>query len=179
MDLLADRRRRSISVVQWLCNADKQSHNPKNRLLRFFSTLYSALARGARAVFQFYPENADQVEMIVSSAMRAGFTGGLVVDFPNSTKAKKYFLCLFAGSSGETQSLPRGLEEGVDGEVGDTIEFSGGGRVHRTRDSRRKARKSAKGKSWLLAKKERDRLKGKEGVPMDTKYTGRKRKPRF
>lgn len=25
---------------------------------------------------------------------RAGFTGGLVVDYPNSTKAKKYYLCL-------------------------------------------------------------------------------------
>lgn len=26
--------------------------------------------------------------------LRAGFTGGLVVDYPNSTKAKKYYLCL-------------------------------------------------------------------------------------
>jgi 18S rRNA (guanine1575-N7)-methyltransferase len=37
------------------------------------------------------------VELIVSCATRAGFTGGLVVDYPNSTKAKKYFLVLFAG----------------------------------------------------------------------------------
>lgn len=26
--------------------------------------------------------------------LRAGFTGGLVIDYPNSTKAKKYYLCL-------------------------------------------------------------------------------------
>jgi len=30
-----------------------------------------------------------QLELITQQAMRAGFTGGLVVDFPNSTKAKK------------------------------------------------------------------------------------------
>ena len=30
-----------------------------------------------------------QVELITQQAMRAGFTGGLVVDYPNSSKAKK------------------------------------------------------------------------------------------
>lgn len=34
---------RSISAVQWLCNADKKSHSPPKRLYRFFSTLYTAL----------------------------------------------------------------------------------------------------------------------------------------
>lgn len=127
-DSLTPTPKSSISVIQWLCNADKQSHVPKARLLRFFTTLYSSLARGARAVFQFYPENADQVEMIVNSAMRAGFAGGLVVDFPNSSKAKKYFLCLFAGTAGDgPQPLPEGLEEGVDEEGRDTVEFAGAG----------------------------------------------------
>jgi len=31
-----------------------------------------------------------QLELITQQSMKAGFTGGLVVDFPNSTKAKKY-----------------------------------------------------------------------------------------
>lgn len=39
--------------------------------------------------------------MITSAAMKNGFTGGLVVDFPNSKKAKKYFLYLTAGYSEE------------------------------------------------------------------------------
>ena len=30
------------------------------------------------------------MELITHQAMRAGFTGGVVVDYPNSTKAKKY-----------------------------------------------------------------------------------------
>lgn len=51
----------SISAVQWLCNADKKSHSPPKRLYRFFSTLYTALARGSRAVLQLYPENSEQV----------------------------------------------------------------------------------------------------------------------
>jgi hypothetical protein len=42
----------SISAVQWLCNADRTSHDPRRRLKRFFETLYSCLARGARAVLQ-------------------------------------------------------------------------------------------------------------------------------
>ncbi|KAE8622385.1 hypothetical protein XENTR_v10005219 [Xenopus tropicalis] len=95
----------SISALQWLCNADKKTHNPPRRLFCFFSTLYSALARGSRAVFQLYPENAQQLELVTAQAMRAGFTGGMVVDYPNSAKAKKFFLCLFAGVSGV---LPKG-----------------------------------------------------------------------
>uniref|UniRef100_A0A8C5LDQ1 18S rRNA (guanine-N(7))-methyltransferase n=1 Tax=Jaculus jaculus TaxID=51337 RepID=A0A8C5LDQ1_JACJA len=79
----------SISAVQWLCNANKKSDVPAKRLYRFFSSLYSALVRGARAVLQLYPENSEQLELITTQATRAGFTGGVVVDFPNSAKAKK------------------------------------------------------------------------------------------
>lgn len=39
--------------------------------------------------------------MITNAAMKNGFTGGLIVDFPNSNKAKKYFLFLMAGYSDE------------------------------------------------------------------------------
>ena len=45
----------SISALQWLCNADKTSHNPTKRLYTFFSSLFSCLTRSGRAVFQFYP----------------------------------------------------------------------------------------------------------------------------
>ncbi|KAF0030382.1 hypothetical protein F2P81_017113 [Scophthalmus maximus] len=79
----------SISALQWLCNADKKSHSPPKRLYTFFTTLYSSLSRGARAVFQLYPENSEQLELITTQAMRAGFSGGMVVDYPNSSKAKK------------------------------------------------------------------------------------------
>ena len=64
--------------------------------------------RGARAVFQFYPENSAQVEMITAQAMKSGFTGGLVVDYPNSTKAKKMFLVLMTGGA---QPMPAALGE--------------------------------------------------------------------
>lgn len=45
-----------------------------------------------------YPENSAQAEMMVGAAMRAGFSGGLVVDFPHSARAKKYFLVLMVRS---------------------------------------------------------------------------------
>jgi len=50
----------SISAVQWLCNADRSSHDPRRRIRAFFGSLYAALRRGARAVLQIYPENAAQ-----------------------------------------------------------------------------------------------------------------------
>jgi len=49
----------------------------------FFTSLYKCLSNGARAVFQVYPENIDQRELILNAAMHAGFAGGIVVDFPH------------------------------------------------------------------------------------------------
>lgn len=55
---------------------------------------------------QFYPENGDQMELVTTQAMKAGFYGGVVIDYPNSTKAKKYFLVLMTGGN---VPLPKGL----------------------------------------------------------------------
>ena len=60
--------------------------------------------------------------MITAAAMKNGFTGGLIVDFPNSNKAKKYFLNLSAGYSPEvsaeaklaTMKMPQPKTEGED-----------------------------------------------------------------
>jgi 18S rRNA (guanine1575-N7)-methyltransferase len=79
----------SISVIQWLCNAEKSSHNPYKRLKIFFQSLYKCLTIGARCCFQFYPDNPEQVDLITNAALENGFTGGLVVDYPHSAKAKK------------------------------------------------------------------------------------------
>jgi len=161
----------SISALQWLCNADKSYHNPHKRLYKFFSSLYACLSRGSRAVFQFYPENPQQVEMITQQSMKAGFTGGLVVDYPNSTKAKKFFLVLMTGGS---QPMPRALgEEGAQQMAGARFETKRE-RVKQIRG----VKKGVKTKDWILDKKERQRKKGKDVRP-DTKYTGRKRRDKF
>ncbi|KAF4380011.1 hypothetical protein G4B88_030003 [Cannabis sativa] len=80
--------------VSWLCNADKSSHNPKLRLDAFFGSLYRCFARGARAVFQVYPESTEQRVLIYSCAIGAGFVGSLVIDFPHSAKKRKEYLVL-------------------------------------------------------------------------------------
>ncbi|KAJ2305592.1 18S rRNA (guanine1575-N7)-methyltransferase [Coemansia sp. RSA 2706] len=167
----------SVSVLQWLCNADKTENKPRYRLQRFFSTLFMALQRGARAVFQFYPENDAQVEQIMGVAMKCGFTGGLVVDYPNSKKARKFYLCLFAGQapSGRKQELPKGL---ASEEAPDSVAYT----QTRIQNQKRgkKSRKPVKNSvEWILHKKELARKRGKEDVPLDSRYTGRKRKPRF
>lgn len=87
----------SISAIQWLCHSNSKKHDPRRRLYRFFESLFACLSRRARAVFQFYPENQQQCELISQQALRAGFQGGLVVDNPDSPKHRKVFLVLSAG----------------------------------------------------------------------------------
>lgn len=160
----------SISALQWLCNADKSSHIPAKRLYQFFTTLYACLSRGARAVFQFYPENNQQLELIQKHAMRAGFYGGVVIDYPNSTRAKKYFLVLMTGGVAQ---LPKAL--GEEDEQSNQVAYT---------KSKREFAKGARGKGmkkskdWILSKKEKRRQLG-EDVRQDSKYTGRKRAGRF
>ncbi|KAI5696381.1 hypothetical protein M8J76_013297 [Diaphorina citri] len=157
----------SISALQWLCNADKTSHNPAKRLYKFFSSLFACLSRTARAVFQFYPENSAQIELVTSQAMRAGFYGGLVVDYPHSTKAKKFFLVLMTGGD---LPLPPALGEGEGSQVAvgkrqKQSKLRGGKSIKKSRD-------------WILEKKERRRRQGRS-VREDTKYTGRPRSGRL
>nr|KJB21995.1 hypothetical protein B456_004G025800 [Gossypium raimondii] len=165
----------SISAVQWLCNADKSSHEPRLRL--------KCLARGARAVLQVYPENIAQRELILSYAMRSGFAGGVVVDYPHSTKKRKEYLVLTCGPPSVSSAVPSG--KGEDGESCSDDESSGDEENqtvcisdrHRPR-KKQKVNKKGKGREWVLRKKDQMRRKGNV-VPPDTKYTARKRKARF
>ena len=105
-----------------------------------------------------------------------------MVDYPNSAKAKKFYLCLFAGVP--PQAMPKGLS--------DKPAFSMGSAPPRTEveyeSSRRSFKKNKKRhrrglgrqtlKQKIQAKKERQRRQGKNVRP-DSKYTGRKRQGRF
>ncbi|KAI9916612.1 hypothetical protein PsorP6_018078 [Peronosclerospora sorghi] len=119
----------SISAIQWLCYSDKKEHTARKRLTRFFTSLYTCLKTGSRAVLQLYPETPEQMEEISSTAMRCGFSGGLVIDFPNSTKAKKFYLCLFAGYT-QQQKVPQGLGTG---ETANQVSYEGRARNQRVR----------------------------------------------
>lgn len=161
----------SVSAIQWLCNADRTEHNPWKRLNAFFATLYAALRKSARAVLQFYPENVAQMELLTASAMRAGFSGGLLVDYPNSAKAKKYFLVLTAGPPAKGVAEPKPL--GVDEEAG---QVKVGNR--RPQKKGKKRVDDVSRKDWVISKKERRRRQGHQTKP-DSKYTGRKRRVQF
>jgi len=64
--------------------------------------------------------------MITSAAMKNGFTGGLIVDYPNSKKAKKFYLFLMAGYSEEIMNEARQviMPQAKSGEEGDTSDSS-------------------------------------------------------
>lgn len=106
--------------------------------------------------------------MITAQAMRSGFSGGVVVDFPNSAKAKKYYLVLMTGG---VQQLPEALGAETSS---DQIPYS------KKRDMIKNIRGKnvKKSRDWILQKKERRRQQGNE-TREDSKYTGRKRSGRF
>lgn len=155
-------------MLQWLCNADTSYNSPAARLSSFFTTLYASLTRGARCVFQFYPESDDQVTFIMSQATRAGFGGGLVVDYPNSVKAKKIYLVLWVG--GEMLVGPNGEGQGVKQTLPAPLDFdeSGSTVLHETRkahdrrrDRHKKSRKIESSKQFIQRKKDINRSRGK------------------
>ncbi|KAA0201749.1 hypothetical protein HAZT_HAZT008872 [Hyalella azteca] len=127
--------------------------------------LWIVNSRGSRAVFQFYPESDQQVSLIVKQATKAGFTGGVVVDYPNSTKAKKLYLVLMCGGSAP---LPQGLQdEGVPEAA-----------YNRRLQLKKGVRTTAAIREKIRQKKERRMKQGKQ-VHRDSKYTGRPRSSRF
>ena len=154
-------------MLQWLLNAETShpTSSPPHRLTRFFTTLHSALRNPSRAVLQFYPSSDDQVQLITSIAQRAGFGGGVVVDYPNSKKARKVFLCLFVGDAGggggggPAAKVPEGLQGDGDGNgAAESEDANAKFERRRQRESRRERSGKQKvvkgGKDWILRKKE-------------------------
>uniref|UniRef100_A0A9I9CV41 18S rRNA (Guanine-N(7))-methyltransferase n=1 Tax=Cucumis melo TaxID=3656 RepID=A0A9I9CV41_CUCME len=170
----------SISAVQWLCNADKSSHNPRLRLKVFFESLYKCLARGARAVLQVYPENVHQRELILGFAMRAGFAGGVVVDYPHSARSRKEYLVLTCGPPSISTTVPKGKDGDCESCSDDDVAEDDENQTVRMAAPRKRQKimKRGRGREWVLKKKEQMRRKGNI-VPPDSKYTARKRKACF
>jgi len=119
--------------------------------------------------------------------MKNGFTGGLIVDYPNSKKAKKYFLFLMAGYSEEIMNdakksifmpKPLGENEGSDDEEDKQVSVYKNSKNPRKGKRSNFTRKGVNHVEWVKNKKERQRRQGKDVRP-DSKYTGRKRKDRF
>jgi 18S rRNA (guanine1575-N7)-methyltransferase len=161
----------SISALQWLCYSNAKNQIPKRRLTRFFSSLYAVLKRGGRAVLQFYPETPEQAVLVSECAAKVGFAGGIVVDYPNSAKAKKHYLVL---SFDRSYKAPQGLTDGS---------LMYGVRVDKESDGKkkrppRKKKGGIKTKEWIVHKKESQRKKGKAVRP-DSKYTARRRPKKF
>ena len=164
----------SVSALQWLCIAEKKNYNVNHRLKCFFVSLYKCLAIGARCAFQFYPANPEQINIITKAALENGFTGGVVVDFPHSTKKKKYYLFLQAGFTKESiedvmKAIPKNeIDEDEKEEKVDVIKERRKLKRQKYHESRYKSRE------WFLKKKSRQRKQGKDVRP-DTKFTGRRR----
>jgi 18S rRNA (guanine1575-N7)-methyltransferase len=175
----------SVSALQWLCYSNTNQQNPRQRLTRFFSSLYTVLKRGGRAVLQFYPETAEQAVLISETATKVGFSGGVVVDYPNSAKAKKHYLVLSFDRSSRSAAAERAKQHQPSAvaaaaaaaphqvQVSESASSRGGKKPPPPRK-----KKGVKTKEWILHKKDTQRQKGKDVRP-DTKYTARRRRGKF
>ncbi|VDD97552.1 unnamed protein product [Enterobius vermicularis] len=159
----------SISAIQWLCHANSRDENPHKRLLRFFQSLYACLGRGARAVFQFYPENDGQSNLISDQAAKAAFFECL-----KDVSTLIFFRIYLVLMTGGVRQLPRALT-GAE-EDGKCISNVGRRNFNILRRAKEKPRKGSK--AWIEMKKERARKKGKD-VRETSKYSGRKRRRLF
>ena len=163
----------SISAIQWLCNADRSDVSAHGRLTRFFDGLYASLKRGGRAVCQFYPKNEIQRNMICGAAIKAGFGAGVLEDDPG-TKNSKLYLVLTAGGSCGGQDITTVVKHLPDDERVDIVDHRS-----KTKQKNKKGDVVKKGsRRWILQKKEQMERKGKIVKP-NSKYTGRKRGPKF
>jgi 18S rRNA (guanine1575-N7)-methyltransferase len=183
----------SISVLQWLCQAERSEQDPRQRLFMFFMTLYACLRRGARAVFQFYPSHEREIEFIFVQAKRAGFDGGLVVDYPNSSRAKKFYLVLRAGpleraprpiqtvSRFGAQTTARMADEHIPPSADDELPHSAAAGSHSglQKAQRKKPWRSALAARRSIEKKRARRLRQGKPVRPPSKYSGRRRSHRF
>ena len=114
-------------------------------------------------MLQFYPDGAKQAELITTAALRVGFSGGLVVDYPNSTRAKKYFLVLVAGcldgisTSGNIlarfESLEADALKSVRVDRRSKARYEGKKLSMGQRLTAHSGHKHPKGKAWILKEK--------------------------
>jgi len=123
-------------------------------------------------VLQFYPETAEQAVLISECATNVGFSGGVVIDYPNSAKAKKYYLVLSFDKAAR-KATPLMGREGPKNQIA----VNGIREKDRQKNPPRK-KKGVKTKEWILHKKDTQRKKGKDVRP-DTKYTARRRPTKF
>jgi len=112
------------------------------------------------------------VVLITECASRVGFKGGLVVDYPNSSKAKKYYLCL---SFETAYRIPQALGSRALGEMVAVTERE---RIKKGKSRGESTRPAVKSRDWIMQKKEKQRKLGHTVRP-DTKYSGRKRKDKM
>lgn len=168
----------SVSVIQWLCNVDKTGHNAWNRLLKFFGSLYKCLKFGAKIAFQFYPADKDQLELISNAAIKSGFSGGCIIDYPNSALSKKYYLILSTAHQGKMEiKMVEGLQEGES----DDEDGQGKKKINRKKKIRKGLKNGKfeyKSKLWILDKKEKLIKKGTKDIK-ESKYSGRRRNTRW
>jgi 18S rRNA (guanine1575-N7)-methyltransferase len=104
-----------------------------------------------------------------------------VVDYPNSTRAKKFFLTLMAGPPVEIPKAKDGSDDEMDEDAegiqtGSRAQNKKKGKKHKENFDGSKGHPDSKGRNWVLKKKQLRRDRGHLGVQKDTKYTARKRK---
>lgn len=117
----------------------------------------------------------------MSFATKAGFGGGLVIDYPNSKKAKKFYLVLWVGGEmldgGGKQIIPEAkrsehevdmdeitMDQGGSGKGKGKVKWESkrGEELKGQKGKKKRGGKQVRDKEWIMGKKELYRKRGKE-----------------
>lgn len=153
-----------IDVLRWLFVSFEGDEPVVKRLKYFFESLHGCLRNGAKAIFNFHPEQSEQAELLNQIAVRCGFGGGIHTEFPNSTKKKVHWLILEVGGVS-----PDFIEDKFTPTSAQCINVDS----FKSYDNHKK--KGFNRKEFIKKKKERRRLLGKK-TANDSKYSGRSRR---
>jgi 18S rRNA (guanine1575-N7)-methyltransferase len=117
-----------------------------------------------------------------------GFAGGVVIDYPNSAKAKKHYLVLSFDKGSKQRAAAGAASSSLTHAAAATSappqqHVSVAAAAATAHSKKRKPavvrkNKGVKTKEWILHKKESQRNKGKDVRP-DSKYTARRRPHKF
>lgn len=152
-----------IDILNWILHPLPGGLPVSKRLKRFLESIHGCLASGGKAVFNFNPETPDIAELVSTTATLCGFGGSIYIENPNSGASRINWLILEVGGTAVTiQDENSGVQVGCP-----TVKSFNQG-------ARKQSNKFDK-KEWIMKKKERQRLLGKE-VAKDSKYTGRSRR---
>ncbi len=112
------------------------------------------------------------MQLVSNAAMKAGFAGGIYIDYPNSKSAKKYYLVISTAYEGKLKIVVK--QEGEEDNE-EQCKYLRNKKQKYIKKKNHKLKFQKNSKYWVYQKIERLQKKGID-IKNISKYSGRKRR---